>query len=288
MARDVLCREAESGFVYRHEVASVRLLVTDLMLAAPPGFDVARHFPKAEYPRITDLAYESASCGVPIPISVATCPDYLVGGYSLGSGIGDYAKTFLTKLPELIKIFKRREFRVDIDLVVADGDAVDPFLMSRRNINMEAFLCQTRQTQAAIQTEIKRRGLDCVTTSSLLDQCEELGIDYARELEIAAGEILRKKDGKVQKVRDALIQERLQNGEFQQLGLLPEEYEQASAYELAGYALYGALVGSDAIVCTMSSTTAVAGLNMLKVDPNTVSPTIYVYEKKERHELFID
>ncbi|MBI5356586.1 hypothetical protein HZB78_03150 [Candidatus Collierbacteria bacterium] len=258
------------------------------MLAAPPGFDVARHFPKAEYPRITDLVYESISCGVPIPISAATCPDYLAGGYNLGSGIGDYARTFLTKLPELIKIFKRREFQVNIDLVVADGDAVDPFLMSRRNIDVEEFLRRTRQTQAAIQTEIKRQGLGDVTVSSLLDQCKELGIDYAPALEIAAGEILKKKDGKVQKVRDALIKERLQNGEFQQLGLLPEEYEQSSAYELAGYALYGALVGPDAIVCTMSSTSAVAGLNMLKTDPNTVSPTIYVYEKKEKYGLFID
>lgn len=280
----------ENLFVYPSEAAAVGLLSCDFLLAPPAGVDFARHFPLQEFPRFAELVMESISCGVPLELNAATCPDYLKDSYELGEGIGEYGRKLLDKIPALQEQFKRRGITIAFDLVVADCDAVDPFLRSKMFLPIERFLSKTRQTQGAIVDEVQRLGLgEVVTVDSMLSRCEERGINYVGEQIKFAEQVLAKSDGKIGKVKAGLIKERTDNGEYQQLGLPAEEYEIAAAYELAGYAVYGALVGPDAVVCSMASLSAVAGLNMLKNDRLQVSPTMYLYEKKQKmRELFID
>ena len=87
-----------------------------------------------------------------------------------------------------------------------------------------------------------------------------------------------------------LVEERFRSEDYQDLGLSSEqEFLEAAAYEMAGYAIYGEVIGSDALICSPDAQSAVPAYNFLKEGKRTISPIAFIKPpRKERHELFID
>lgn len=270
-------------------VVTVKEILLEFLLNPPSSVDFARHFTKSEFISFAQLAYQTAEREAPFPIVAPVCPDYPEVGYELGSDVSLTAKRFLDVFPSLVQPLERHGCIPSAMIHVADTEIEDRFLSTRLRDSREEFLRKTAVTQDAIQREIRHRSLTNVVVSSMLGLCEEKGIAYAERQEACVEKILKNPSVKTTKVLDRLVKERTAIGDFQDLGLVAEEYRIAAAYELAGYAVYGDIIGADAFICSPDAESAVPAYNMLKEDKANISPTAFVKRRKDRsYELFYE
>ena len=223
------------------------------MINPPERVDIARHFPLPEYSNLLEILLKHSVSGSPVPIVVPVCPDYPETGYQLGGGAG----------------------------------------LTARRLAMPAagFFQMTNSTVEEIRKEILLYGFgDSIGVGSMLDYFVSDGVDYASRQEELARQILDHSGRKVKQVIAGLIKERIANEDYQDLQLGTEtEFSQAAAYELAGYAAYGELVGSVALICSPDAQSAVPGYNFLKKNNSDISPTALIKPPKREHgSLFIN
>lgn len=265
-------------------------VITKLLLD-PPNIDIARHFPLPEYSNLIELLLESSSCGTPLPIVVPVCPDYPESGYELGGGAGLTARRFLHRFPSLQQLFSDRGLDISVEIDVADVEILDPIISKRLAMTKDGFFRRINSTIEEIRQESFRRGLgNSVTVGSMTDRFTECGVDYVSRQQELAAQILGHSGRKVRQVMAGLIKARIANEDYRDLELSTEaEYREAAAYELAGYAAYGELIGADAFICSPDAQSAVPGYNFLKKDNSTISPTAFIKSPRREHaSLFFD
>lgn len=287
----VLVAYAEESVVDEELALATVDTITTFLINPPERVDVARHFPIPEYSNLAELLLKSASSGSSVPIVVPVCPDYPEGGYELGSGSSLTASRFLHRFPSLQQLFSDRGFDISVKIDVADVEIFDPIISKRLAMTADGFFRKTNSTIEEIRKESLRRGLgNSVTVGSMLDRFTAHGVDYVSRQQELAGQLLNHSGRKVKQVMAALIKERIANEDYQDLELTVEnEYREAAAYEIAGYAAYGELVGAGALICSPDAESAVPGYNFLKKDSSTISPTAFIKPPRKEHRgLFTD
>ena len=280
-----------------NEIKPAVKLVMGLLENQIERVDFMRDFPLVESLRLLELAIESVSCGVDLPISVPVCPDYQAeSGYDdLGCGVSRTALRFLDRFPLLSGVFSKRGIKIKAEMDFADVEILDPFLGRRLNLNKDEFFSRVAASRNATKQEIASRGLaDKIEVGSMLNRFQDNGIDYAVRQHQFADQILSDyslgKNRKVKLTLNALIKERTKIGDYQTLKLSSDsEYLEVAAYELAGYAVYGELIGPDALICSPDAESAIPGYNFLKKDRSTISPTAFIKPLRRGHgSLFFD
>lgn len=281
--------------IHEHEIKPAVELAMSLLENPIEGIDFMRNFPLAETCGILELAIESVSCGVDLPIVVPACPDYPESGYELGNGPSRTATMFLNRFSALEKFFLGYGIDVKTEIDIADVEILDPFLGRRLNLKQDEFFARISATQSAVEQEILSQGLvGKVSVCSMLGRFQDLGVDYpVRQQELSSRILSDYSSGQNRKVRltlNALVKERIKIGDYQSLGLSSDsEHLEAAAYELAGYAAYGELIGSDALICSPDAQSAVPGYNFLKKDNSAISPTAFIKPSRREHgSLFAD
>ena len=276
--------DSEESTLCPNDAHMVIDLVTRLLLD-PPNIDVARHFPLPEYSNLTKLLLESSSCGTPLSIVVPVCPDYPESGYELGGGASLTARRFLDRFPALQQLFADSDFDISVEIDIADVEILDPIISKRLAMTTDEFFRKTNSTVEEIRKESFRRGLgNSVTVGSMLDRFAAYGVDYSSRQQELADQILAHSGRKVRQVMAGLIKERISNEDYQDLELTTDDkFRQAAAYELAGYAAYGELIGSDALICSPDAQSAVPGYNFLKKNASEISPTAFIKPPRREH-----
>jgi hypothetical protein len=285
-----LIAHLEEATLYQNDANAVIDVITKLLLD-PPNIDIARHFPLPEYSSLTELLLESSSCGTPLPIVVPVCPDYPESGYQLGGGAGLTARRFLHRFPFLRQLFADHGLDVSVEIDVADVEILDPIISKRLAMTKDGFFRRINSTIEEIRKEGFRRGFgNSVTVGSMTDRFTERGVDYTSRQQELAAQILGHSGRKIRQVMAGLVKERIANEDYQDLGVATEtEFREAAAYELAGYAVYGEMIGPDALICSPDAQSAVPGYNFLKKDSSTISPTAFIKPPRREHgSLFAD
>lgn len=280
------------SFLRKAEAISVIGVINDLFLKPLEHMEFARHFPKYEYQNLAILSYESVSCGVPLTISLGTCADYQGATYDspIGTGIGQSAERLLNKLPDIKHLFNKHRINIAVNIDVSDAESADLVLRDKLSVPPQEFIRLTRLSQDSIRTEATRHGFSGnVRVSSILDKCQEANLDYSEKSSQLRRQFFEReaRDIKCKRLIAGLIDERKSKGEY---ATIPsEEYELMAIAELAAYAVYGELVGPDALICSPHAKSAVMAYNLLKDDQDTISPTLYIGDSpKEKRSLFED
>lgn len=255
------------------------------MINSPERIDFARHFPVSEYSNLAELLLKSASSGKPIPIVVPVCPDYPESGYQLGAGAGLTARRFLHRLPFLQKLFTNRGLDISVEIDVADVEIFDPLISRRLAMVASEFFRKTNSTIEEIRRESLGQGLgNFVKVGSMQDRLKARGVDYSLRQQELASQLLVHSGRKVKQTLAGLIKERIANEDYHDLELTTDvEFRQAAAFELAGYAAYGELIGASALICSPDAQSAVPGYNFLKKDNSTISPTAFIKPPRREH-----
>lgn len=287
----VLVAYAEESVVDEKSVLATVDTIATFLINPPEIVDVARHFPMSEYSNLAELLLKSAFSGNPVPIVVPVCPDYPESGYQPGGGAGLTARRFLHSFPSLQQLFADHGFDVSVEIDVADVEIFDPIISKRLAMTADGFFRKTNSTIEEIRTETLRRGLgDSITVGSMCDRFMERGVDYVSRQQKLATQILDHSGRKVGQVMAGLIKERIADEDYQDLELTTDaEFREAAAFELAGYAAYGELIGPDALICSPDAQSAVPGYNFLKKDNSIISPTAFIKLPRRKHaSLFFD
>ena len=282
MVNNVLIPTFDREYLTRDGLQKTVDTVLHLMFNKLPNSSFGTHFLKEETHVITELLLEADSCGVPLLIPAPVCPDYLNGSYVLGDAIGDYARSLVKKIPQVRRFFQERGFEVVFELDVADGDAEDEFLEPLLGIPKEEFLRRTKLTQEAIRGEIAKHHLEGIEVGSLLTRAQEMGVDYRTRQKELAQQILDLRLRRTDQALNSLV--KLREEELEKLGIKKGQYSTAAAYELAGYSLYGELIGPDGLILITSpmAGVCVTAINFLKDKSTEFSPTLYIRDKKEK------
>lgn len=275
----------EESTLYRHHAQSALGVITELLLSPPEGIEFAEHFPIPEYENLTELLLESGSCGVPFPVTVPVCPDYPESGYELGSGVGLTTRRFLHRLPSLMKMLDDNDLQLSVEIDIADVEILDPILRKRLAMSSNEFTRRMQSTREETRKEILRRGFaHAVTVGFMSDRFAAHGVDYSLRQRELADLLLKHSGKKARRALKLLMEERLRSEDYQDLGLSSEtEFLEAAAYEIAGYAAYGELIGPDALICSPDAASAVPGYNVLKKDNGAISPTAYIKPPRRIH-----
>ncbi|MBI3980623.1 hypothetical protein HY345_01365 [Candidatus Microgenomates bacterium] len=282
MTNKVLIPTFEREYLTREALKKTTNTVLHLMFNKLSDSSFGTHFLEDETSAVTELLLEADSCGVPLLIPAPVCPDYLKGGYVLGESIGDYARNLVKNIPRVGRFFQEHGFAVTFELDIADGDAEDEFLEPLLGIPKKEFLRRTKSTEEAVKREIEKQKIKSIEVGSLLARTKEMGVDYRLRQKELAEQILGLRLRRTDQALDSLV--KLREGEFEELGIKKSQYLTAAAYELAGYSLYGELIGPDGLILITSpmAGVCVTAINFLKDNSAQFSPTLYLREKKER------
>ncbi len=265
------------SFLKQEEASAAIGLLGELLINPPALTEFARYFPKMEYQNLAILISEAVSCGVDVILRVPVCPDYQDGYDKLGSGVGAAAKRFLNVVTNIADVFHHRNINISLAIDVADTEGVDFFLMPRLRVNKDEFFHRVSMTRRAIKEEIETRQIAIpLEIRSMLDEFRQAGIDYGMRQGELSKVFLDQSNKANSQLVDELSKERVRIGDYEDLGLKNEEFREAAAFELAGYALYGELVGADELICSPDAKSAIKAYNILKKDPATISPTLYI------------
>lgn len=282
MTNNVLIPTFEREYLTIEALKKTMNTVLHLMFNKLSGSSFGTHFLQEETSTVTELLLEANSCGVPLLITAPVCPDYLKGGYVLGESIGDYARNLVKNIPRVRRFFQEHGFEIVFELDIADGDAEDEFLEPLLGIPKEEFLRRTKLTEEAVKREIEKQHAEGVEVGSLLTRTRQMGVDYRSRQKELAQQIF---DFRLRRTDQALNSlTKIREGEFEELGLQKSQYLLAAAYELAGYSLYGELIGPDGLILITSpmAGVCVTAINFLKDNSAQFSPTLYLREKKEK------
>lgn len=281
---ELAIKTASSLIAEQEIIADTAYLVLDSLLAAPPGFEFFPRFPKEEVVQFCRLAVASREQGVALPVVCPVCPDYPELGINLlGTGIGYAAGRVLSNLDTFLNFFRKRNITVNLHMLIADVEVLNPIMLGYSGETPDSFLAKIQATQAAIQAKINRMGAgEIVQVGSMAQAFAAAGFDYPGEHQRLTAAIKNSQEKKIIRVRQALLEERRRQRNFD--GFTPAEEIEAVALELADYGVFGDLISGRAIILSPDAASAVPAYNFLRTghDQKTINPTIYLKEVKEK------
>lgn len=268
---------------------NMNMLILDILFNSPAGVDFFRSQPKEEVSQFVHIVLPHLLEGRPIPIVTSTCPDYEPRSYRLRDGVGLFAERTIRGVDSLNDFFSRRSVVIDVDMHLADGDAADPIALASTGETRESFLQKTGTTVSRIRQVISGSGkssyMSVMPMSSIFGGVDGYKHEHEKSIQLIQ-DLYKQKNKKVCATIDSLMRERKRLGDFDSI---KSEEQQIFLVigELAGYVTYGKQIDGEALVVSPGAKSVVPAYNF-GVTGQNINPIIYIYDKKEKINLFTD